>query len=642
MTGRRKKLLCAAVACGLSVNCVSVFAAEGEELNSFDLDPIIVTANRVPQTSFDANANVNVVTRKDIEENHYQTVSDALRQVPGVTIQNYSATGANYSADYLYINGTSHVVVLVDGQRANTNGSVSSVFQPSEVSNMDSIERIEVLKGSASTLYGSDAVGGVINIITRKPKAGEVSTKASAAFGSYGKRTFNLYHQGSSKEGLYWAIGLQKDDMGDYKDGHGNTTINDIDSQTYHAKLGYRLDDKLDFSLTYSKYKLDYARPELNGMTGKYTGEPAEGKKDNRKWTAQLDYKFDDHFRNTLSFFTRDADLDDNTNHPKNLWLMRENTRGISDQLTYENGAHTLIAGFDYYKDRMKEYKDVYTPNMTGEVSNTAFFLQDTMRFGNWTITPGVRVSRHSEYGNNTSLSGVVAYEINKNANVYASYKEFFRAPYLYELYNPFYGSEKLEPEKGNTIELGANLRFDDRTSLSAHAFHTKSDNLIGFNMSTWKYYNAGKETINGFDIQMTRKLTDRWNMAAAYTYIHIPATSASNNPNRNGYIPESTIDLRLSYDVENFNATLGMKGILNRPGRKVYERLIPSSFKNYWVFNLALNYRPVSEMNVFLKVNNIFNQMYTDMCYDMRRPGGDGWYSQPGRNFLMGVEYNF
>ena len=76
------------------------------------------------------------------------------------------------------------VPALIDGQRANTNGSVSSVFQPSEVSNMDNIERIEVLKGSASTLYGSDAVGGVINIITRKPKAGGATTKISGAWGS--------------------------------------------------------------------------------------------------------------------------------------------------------------------------------------------------------------------------------------------------------------------------------------------------------------------------------------------------------------------------------------------------------------------------------------------------------------------------
>ena len=145
-------LMCMLITGICAGNAQGAFAEE--KISEFNLDQMVVTASRIAESNFEANANVNVVTRKDIEEKHYQTVSEALRAVPGVAIQNYSATGANYSADYLYVNGTSHVLVLVDGQRANTNGSVSSVFQPSEVSNMDNIERIEVLKGSASTLYG--------------------------------------------------------------------------------------------------------------------------------------------------------------------------------------------------------------------------------------------------------------------------------------------------------------------------------------------------------------------------------------------------------------------------------------------------------------------------------------------------------
>ena len=643
MTKRQKRLFCLVLFGAFTCSVSQAGAAAADEpLEEFNLDQIVVTANRLPQTNFDAHANVNVVTRKDIEENHYQTVSDALRQVPGVTIQNYSATGANYSADGLYINGTSHVIVLIDGQRANTNGSVFSVFQPSEISNMDAIERIEVLKGSASTLYGSDAVGGVINIITRKPKNGEVSTKVSAAFGSYDKRTFNLYHQGSTKDGFYYAVGLQKDTMGDYKDGQGNTTINDIDGQTYNAKIGKRFGDRAEVNLSYSRYKLNYERPEVAGWPSAYTGNRVEGKKDNEKWALTFDYKFDDAFRNTLSLFTRTSDLDDNTNHPANLWLMREETWGISDQLTYTAGQHTLVAGIDYYKDKMKKYQDAYTPSMTGEVSNKAFFMQDTMKFGALTVTPGVRFSHHSIYGSNTSLSGVVAYDINDRANVYVSYKEFFRAPYLYELYNPSFGSEKLEPEKGHTVELGGNVRLDDKTTVSAHVFRTMSDNLIGSNPITWKYYNAGDERITGFDLQVARQLAKEWNVTAAYTYLHIPARNSSQNSNRDGYIPRGVLDLGIHYDAAKFNANLSVKGVLGRPGRLVNEPFVADSYKSYWLCNLGVNYRPVEGMNVFLRLNNLFNRMYTEQCYDMRTPGGNGWYSQPGRNFLMGVEYTF
>lgn len=324
-------LMCMLITGICAGNAQGAFAEE--RISEFNLDQMVVTASRIAESNFEANANVNVVTRKDIEEKHYQTVSEALRAVPGVAIQNYSATGANYSADYLYVNGTSHVLVLVDGQRANTNGSVFSVFQPSEVSNMDNIERIEVLKGSASTLYGSDAVGGVINIITRKPKAGGATTKISGAWGSYGKKTYNVYNEGMAKGGFYWTVNGQTDKMGDYKDGHGNTTYNKIDSKSYGVKLGQKFGDKADINVSYAKYKLDYNRPEIN--KSHYTGNIIEGKKDNTKYTVAFDYKFNDKLSNRLTYFSRTADLDDDTKHPATLWQMREKTWGFSEQLTY-------------------------------------------------------------------------------------------------------------------------------------------------------------------------------------------------------------------------------------------------------------------------------------------------------------------
>ncbi|MDO4177949.1 MAG: TonB-dependent receptor [Phascolarctobacterium sp.] len=626
----------AAILLGTGILSASVALAEEVE-PTFELDQIVVTAGRIEQTLADSNASVNVVSRKEIEEKHYQTVTEALRNVPGVTIQNYSATGANYSSDYLYINGTSHVLVLVDGQRANTNGSVSSVFQPSEVSNMDNIERIEVLKGSASTLYGSDAVGGVINIITRKPTPG-VSTKVSAVFGSYNKRTYSIYNQGMTKSGFYWTINGQKDDMRDYKDGYGNNVVNRIDSKTYGAKIGQKFGDKADVSVSYSRYKNDYIRPD------KDSSDPVaiNGKKDNQKYAVNFVYHFNDKLTNTFNFFSRTADLDDNTNNPIKTWTMREKTWGISDQLTYKNGPHTIVGGFDYYKDAMNEYHDQYTPSLTGTVDNKAFYIQDTMEFGPLTFTPGIRFSKHSEYGNKTSASAVIGYKTSEATNVYVSYKEFFRAPYLYELYNPFYGSEKLKPEEGETYEVGMNTRIDNKTTFSCHVFRTNSDNLIGFNSATWKYYNAGEERITGWDMQITKQFDKQLSASLAYTRIHIPATSAWSNENRNGYIPKHTYDIRINYEQTKFNAFATIKGIVDRPGNKSYEKDVLDSFKTVWTMNLGVNYKPVKGMNIFFNANNLFNRMYTDTCYDMRHPGGAGWYSQPGRNFLAGVEYTF
>mgnify|MGYP003065023077 CR=1 FL=1 len=625
-----KSLLMTAVICGSLGMMASAYAAE--DFQSFNLDQIVVTANRMEQSNFDAHANVNVVTRQDIEKNHYSTVSEALRRVPGVTIQNYSASGANYTANKLNINGTSYVLVLVDGQRANTNGSVFSVFQSSELSNMDNIERIEVLKGSASTLYGSDAVGGVINIITRKPAGGEESTQATVTGGSYGKRMFSLYHQGAAENGIYWTAGAQKDRMSEYKDGDGNKVVNSVDSSTVDLKLGHRT-DKSDLSVGYDRYRSDYTRPDKDGMDKK----ALSGRKDNEKYSVRFNYDFDEHLSNKMNYFSRTSDLDDNLAEPAKTWTMREKTWGFSDELTFRKGQHAVIAGVDYYKDAMNKYHDQYTPSLTGDVSNTGYYLQDTMTFGRVTVTPGVRFSHHSIYGNNTSASGVVAYDVTDKVSTYVSYKEFFRAPYLYELYNPTYGSEKLDPEKGHTWEWGANAFLDDKTTVSTHIFRTKSDNLIGFNSDTWKYYNAGEETINGWDVQLTRQLDRHFRANASYAHLSIPASK-----NRSGSIPTGTWNLGLDYDNAKFNGNITAQGIMNRPGTPAKQSQVSDSNKSFWVFNAAMNYKPEKDVTVFVTANNIFNRMYTDMTYDMTHPGGPGWYSQPGRNFQVGMEYKF
>lgn len=133
----------------------SASAVYADEVQEYALDTMVVTATRVEQKAFDTQADITVITREDLEKKHYTDLGDALKDVPGVTLQNYGVTGENYSSNRLYINGSSNLVVLVDGMRANVNGSTSGALSPSEYANLDTVERIEILKGSASTLYGA-------------------------------------------------------------------------------------------------------------------------------------------------------------------------------------------------------------------------------------------------------------------------------------------------------------------------------------------------------------------------------------------------------------------------------------------------------------------------------------------------------
>lgn len=193
----KKRLLLASLSAAAFGGILSVSAADTPV---YTLDQVVVTAARTEEKQIDTNASVSVVTSKQIAQKHFNDVSEALRAVPGVVLGNYSASGQNYSSNKVFINGSSNVVILVDGMRRNTNGVSGSAVNLGTLTDMASIERIEVLKGSASTLYGSDAQGGVINIITKKPKTDEVHTTIGAGFGNNSMEKYTLYNEGKAGE----------------------------------------------------------------------------------------------------------------------------------------------------------------------------------------------------------------------------------------------------------------------------------------------------------------------------------------------------------------------------------------------------------------------------------------------------------
>lgn len=181
-------------------------------------------------------------------------MAQAVKNVPGVFIASHGASGQSYNSDQIYINGSSNVVVLVDGIRRNTNGNSLMNASIAELVAMDSVDHIEVLKGSASTLYGSDAQGGVINIITKKAKEDGVNTTLRTSFGDNSKEKYTLYNTG--KEGnVFWSVEAGKELAGDYKDGWGRKVINHLNAEHYNVKLGYDLGNDSDIVVNYENIK---------------------------------------------------------------------------------------------------------------------------------------------------------------------------------------------------------------------------------------------------------------------------------------------------------------------------------------------------------------------------------------------------
>lgn len=637
-----QKILTASLAA--LVLTTGAFSVQAESIppNFYSLNEVVVTASRTPEKKIDTNADVAVVTAKEIEQKHFDDVAQAVKNVPGVFIASHGASGQSYNSDQIYINGSSNVVVLVDGIRRNTNGNSLMNASIAELVAMDSVDHIEVLKGSSSTLYGSDAQGGVINIITKEAKEDGVKTTLRTSFGDNSKEKYTLYNAG--KEGnVFWSIEGGKELGGTFKDGWGRKIINHLNAEHYNAKLGYEFGNDSDIVVNYEKYKTDYTKPSY----GSNDRKAVAGKKNNDALNLQYTAKIRDNLTNLFSVYRNRTTFD----IPSQPWGMDMKTTGVSDQLTYTLNKQTLTGGFDWYKDEVPFYYDnTGISEVQGtSIHNIAFYLQDKIALTNqWNITPGVRVDHHSTFGTHTSPSLSVGFKQSENTNYYVNYKTFFVAPNLYQLFGSdayfgHVGNKNLKPQEGSTIEFGINHNFGDNLTGTFNVYHTHAKNILYADPSdNYHYANGGKSSLNGFTINLDKKFSSHWAAGIGYSYLHVPAKEGQ-NINFNGSLPESTLNINVDYTTTKFNVSLSGRGIMNRYGTKADWSGKPtkmSNYANYWVWDLAANYQFTKEATLFARVNNIFDQFYTDIG-SSQDPYGT-WYSAPGRNLEIGLQFQF
>lgn len=612
--------------------------SQAAEPASYTLDPVVVTANRVPEKLLETNASVSVITRKDLENNHYQDLTEALRTVPGVTVTRYGAGAGYEQSEGVAINGSPKVLVLIDGTRANMNGSEFSVFSFGALKDLDNIERIEVLKGSASTLYGSDAKGGVINIITKKAGESPKST-ISLKTGSYDTESYRFGTEGKAGN-ISYVIDAQKDISGDYKDANGLKVPSHLNASTWNAKLYGKLNDTSDLTFAFGRYTAKY----MYSNTNQHLDERHYGNANNTEWRTIYNAELNDHVKNQLSIY------DHSTNTFYDGWLMDLQTIGFTEQITANlNGGHELVAGMEYYKNKIKDYKDQMGVTLTGKsISSKAFFLQDrwdlTDRFN---LTGGLRYTDHSMAGGNTSWSATAGYHLNDATNVWAGYKEYFVSPTIYQYFSP-YGNEDLKPENGHTYDIGISHQFDPTLSAQLHAFWRKSKDVIAFgygfpvtldNPYGGRYVNVDRETAQGWDMTVT-KAWENFTASAGYTHIEVKSRPKNGEETIDRYTPNGEWHINLDYTKEKLNLSLLGHGVIDRKGEgKGNYPAFPSD--SYWVWDVSANYKATDNVRLYAKVNNLFNQFYAEHS-NVKWGNPDEWYTSPGRNYLFGVEYTF
>lgn len=605
----------------------------------YALDEYVVTATRVPTKKVEIAAPTIVITREDIEAGHALSVPDALRK------SNIDMHGTSHSTVPL-LNGDDRVLVLVDGRRMNwshlvVSGNSHAGFSLDSLP-IQNVERIEVVQGPASSLYGSDAVGGVINIITRKAQT--TQSTISSEFGSWNLRRQTLTSEGTNQDGLHYFFSAEKKKRGSYsyKDARTGETRVHGDTQLDQEILTLRLDQDLSKGRSLS-FQFEHVQ-DNSGFGGavntdgstRYPGAYRDSTDDNLALTYHYGQeKQQDNwlrlYRNTSkatyynSLYTSSgapytSDLTANGLEWQQNWA-------LSDKLS-------LVGGSEWRQEHLDD-KD----SIDRTVTTSAVFLESRWKLPKkWTFSVGSRYDHHSLLGGDITSRVSLNKEINEKTNAYISWGQYVKNPTLAELYsNTIYwlGNPNLKPETGDTLTLGLNTELHDGTKVQASVFHSNLKNAIDWKWNgITQYYNVDEEKRSGFNLNLNKRLSPQWSLGAGYSYVKIEtkddgATSFTADPRNsqpNGY------RLNAQYTQDRWSGDLTLRSASGR-------NLQNFTSSSYLTLDLGLSYQLRPETRIYLKGYNLTNQAY-EMTNNIF--GAPGEYPMPGRNFYLGLEHKF
>lgn len=634
-----KGLLMTALICG-TMNLTAY--AQATEPQEFVLDEYVVTAARTETKLVDTPANVTVVDASKIEEGRYSDVSEVLKDIPGATVID-DGTGA--TAKHVYLNGDDRVLVMVDGRRMNLDmgsGMGNAGVDMNMLPDVSLIERIEVVKGHGGSLYGSDAVGGVINIITKK--ADHDFGKVSAGFGSNQARDMKaMYSFKENKTGVTFSASKYKQGYYKYKDVADDATKRWPGNSSFETeKIGLKVAQELTEN---SSLEIGYDHAKMEGTSLSFIGNYSytETDKTTDNFYAKYDWLVNNQDAGYLQVYHNNLDYKAITAPVSHY---KEKTIGIDAQQVFTTSdTNKLVVGASWRKS------DVDNKGMYNEsVDNLAVFVNDKWDFAStWTLNAGVRLDHHNIFGNETTMSAGLNKKLNDNSHIYINLGQVFRAPTTDDLYTYFpdtgygesFGNPNLKPEKGDTWTIGYGATINDKTNVNVSYFQSDLEDAIDWVTVDKNSYveNVSEQEKRGIELSISHELNDNLDVEASYTYVRI-----KNNDNGAGFVRDynaipNTYRLGLRYHDVKWNADLflragsGADTVAESWGSKYY------ADSSFLTVDMAVNYKATEDLTVFAKGYNLLNEAYTEHG---GMTGNTYKYPAQSRRFIAGVEYKF
>ncbi|MFA6009331.1 MAG: TonB-dependent receptor [Desulfobacteraceae bacterium] len=617
-----------------------------EEAGVTKLQAVVVTATGTEISADKVGGNsVTVITAKDIEAMKPSSVADILKSVPGLDVAANGGPGTNTSV-FLRGADSKNTLILVDGVMLN---DPSSANRSAELSNLtvDNIERVEVVKGPMSVMYGSNATSGVVNIITKKGK-GPLACFADFSGGSYGTVKAAAGVSGAAKS-LNYALtvsGIHSDgysvanDENDHINKDGNTSEEDAyENYTFSGRVGYDFfpgttldlvtrytDSSTDLDDYGSGYAGDAFAYDINWNSVPDLSSPHKRSIDARQslTKASLKNSFADRFVTTsLSYQLSDQkrEYTENDGSDGGYYKGKSHEGAFQGDLNFDTS--TVSLGVSYYKEFMESTAiDERNADIVSVRIQEQYMPDDAV-----TVIVGARIDDHERFGDKTTYRIAPSYAFKTGTCLKASYGTGFRAPSLYELYEPTYGNDDLGPEESSGWDFGVEQAFKDSgITLGCTYFNMVFDDRIVYDFATSQYNQLdGKTRTSGVESYVGWSPMTNLDLTLAYNYIESEDPDGARLARR----PYNKYQLNARYRfIEKALVNLDIR-YLDKRRDTAYatdaEGNAVDYLDAYTLVNLALSYNLTKHVELYGRIDNLFDEYYEE-CWSYATAGLSGY----------------
>ncbi|WP_223521908.1 TonB-dependent receptor domain-containing protein [Pseudomonas sp. GL-B-19] len=600
-----------------------------ERDQALKLPDVLITANRQVEARNDSSAANTVFTREDIDRLQPDSITDLLKRVPGVQV---AQTGGLGSLPGVYIRGTQSAqsLVLVDGQRIGNSTSGDSNLQHI---NIEQVERVEVLRGSRSVIYGSDAIGGVIQIFTRRGGEQGLQPRMHVGFGNNQTWERSLGLSGGD-ENTRFNLGASLNETAGINRTHesfpSDSDHDEYRNQSVSFSVSHTLTDDLEIGTNILDNR---GKSEFDNPFGRFDPDTFESVQQQpfsefevSSVSSYVDARVNDAWKTRVEFGhseNREKTLDKLSDERSVFNTYRDSVNWQNDLTLTER--NSLILGGDWYEDRINSS----TPFDEDSRWNRAAFVQHHYQVDSFSTELGLRRDQNQQFGGQNSWSGTFTLPLNPDNVVLLTYSEGFRAPTFNDLYYPDFSNPDLKPETSKNYELQWRSQLTETSRLETSLYRIDLEDAIIFGSNS-QPENVASARINGFEAALKQELFG-WQSNLGISII-------DPRDRDTGHTLARRARRTLSLDLDRQFDRLGLGASWQAVSSSYDDLNNQQPLSGYGLLGLRSSWELNREITLELKLDNLLDKSYSRAMYS--HEGSQFGYREEGRAWLFGVTW--